>query len=217
MKTYSCVILAVSLVACNRPQPITAPSVVSQPPVAAVVSAPVVVPPTPAPPSAVVPPVVVSPPTRPFVRTDCDYSTLSAIRCYNPSGQTLVLSAAVTSIDNKTLYSKQENVVIPPGTNGYFTLSGCGQLDLFFGPVIGDVRHPDFSAERVYPCELPPPPPPCTVNCVPPPPPPPPVCTTPDFGPWVTFIAPTNNCRTERRTRTLCNGQVEVEFREVCP
>lgn len=136
----------------------------------------VVVPPTVAPPSSATPPVV----TRPFLRTDCDYSNLGSIRCYNPSNEVLVLSAASIGAGatgcNAQWAGVHENVRIAPGANGYFTVPGpaCGQvyqLDMFKGSSVGNCVTPDFSAERTYPlsgvpepCSTPPqspPPSPC--------------------------------------------------------
>ena len=56
-------------------------------------------------------------------------------------------------------------------------------------------------------------------RCVPPPPPPPPpVCVDPNWGPWsdVVSIQTVPVCKKQRRSRTLCNGTVQVEERTVC-
>jgi hypothetical protein len=162
--------------------------------------------------------VVVAPPPpipgRPFSRGDCDFnSPLGALRCYNPSDVAVQLTAALNSVDCGTHYGAQ-TVTIQPKTNGYFTLPSvaCGQtaqVEMYFGSRQGSCRNPDFSSQRTYagPACAPPPPPP---------PPPPPVCTDPAWGPWTAAIAPAVRCTTERRQRTLCSGEIQVEFRQVC-
>lgn len=184
MKKVIFISLLILLVACDAPRSITSPSPIlattmsevsavdpsssSEPPIVTTPSTPVI--PTPPAPT----------PTRPFTRTDCDFSNLSAVRCFNPSGEVLVLSAAVGSTDSCDNWKgTHENVVIPPWQNGYFTLPqpNCGeslQLDFFRGPRTGSCRNPDFTAERVYlgdACPVVTPPVP-----TPPAPTPPPVC-----------------------------------------
>lgn len=141
---------------------------------------------------------------RPFNRNDCDYSNLGAIRCYNPSNVAITLTAALTSLDNKTLFSSQ-TVTIQPFSNGYFTLGWgnyCGvsaQIDFFRGSSVGDVRNPDFAAERVYNS------PACVTITIPPPP-----ACVPKWNdpPWVLVntnkTVPVYECK--KYTRELSDG-----------
>ncbi len=211
---------------CSDVRTPTGPSVA--PVASSAIVTPVAAEPVPAPTPSPAPPIAATPtpsapaiPARPFARTDCDYSNLSAVRCYNPSDQTIVLSAGVIVSGaagcNLNWAGKHENVVIPPRSNGYFTLPGptCAvyQLDFFFGATVGRCLNPDFTAERTYAS---------TTGCAPPPPPPP-VCIDPAWGPWINVVTPAQirthpgpKCRQEQRTRTLCNGTVESETRTVC-
>lgn len=161
----------VALTACDGSQPNPAqpsPVAVIQPQAAPAPS--VVAPPSTPPPVAIVVPAPPVTATRPFTRWDCEYGNLSAIRCYNPSGSTVVLSAAVGPAGrcDQNFAGVQTNVVIPPGTNGYFTLPQvrCGerwQLDFWYGAQTGNCSNPDFTAERLYDgpaCPPVPPPPP---------------------------------------------------------
>jgi len=212
------ILLLVALAGCSSSQTPTAPSGVTLTPVAVTSpsAAPVVaLPPVAAAPPVIPPPVNADPPPTPgraFVRTDCDYSTLSAIRCYNPSDSPLTITAALNTPDCGTSYGAQ-TVTIAPRTNGYFTLPSlaCGQtaqIDAYFGSQQGSCRAPDFTSQRTY----------SGPACPTPPPTPPPVCVEPAWGPWTS--APVTGspatCRRERRERARCDGTVEVEFREVC-
>ena len=116
-------------------------------------------------------------------------------------------AAALNTVTCDRTYGVHRNVVIPPKTNGYFTLPSIpcdqrGQVDMFFGSDVRECRSPDFASERVYTGQT------CEPPVV--------VCADPGWGPWVTVNAPATRCTTQRRERTLCNGQKDTEFRQVC-
>lgn len=195
MKRSTFAILMLALAGCGQQGTPASPSPVVATPVAATsaAAAPVEAPPViVAPPVAADPPIApgpVAPPARAFVRTDCDFSNLSAIRCFNPSDQAITLSAGVIAAGsqgcNAPWAGKHENVLIQSRTNGYFTLPGpaCGeiwQFDMFYGARVGSCVTPDFTAERTY----------SGSTC--PPPPPPPVCVVQPAGVCGPWVASTN-------------------------
>lgn len=203
--------LVLVLAACDARVAPSAPSPVAE----ATAAVATVVVPTPVSPPVSAPALPVPTPTipaRPFSRTDCDFTTpLGATRCFNPSHQAITLTAALNTPDCGTSFGSH-TITITPNQNGYFTLPSpaCGrsaQIDVYFGAHQKDCRAPDFSSQRTY----------AGPDCAPPPPPPPPPpCVDPAWGPWVTVATGAQRCHTERRERTTCSGELQVEFREVC-
>lgn len=163
-----CLAMAIGCASPSAPSPVVIAPVVA--PVAAVPASPVLPPVTVAPPASATPEPVMS--SRPFVRTDCDYSGLGAIRCYNPSATAITITAALNTLDCGTSFGAQ-TITIPPQTNGYFTLPSlacgqAGQIDFYWGSQQGSCRTPDFTSQRTYAgpaCPLPSPPPPAP-HCV---------------------------------------------------
>ncbi len=185
------------------------------------------------PPVAADPPANQSPttpavPAKPFDLRHCDTSKLGAVRCYNPSDEPVVASAAVGPFQNCAApwAGVHENVRIAARTNGYFTLPGpaCNQhfqLDLYYGPRVGECRAPDATGQSSgYRGDI----------CAPEEPKKP-VCEEPPWGPWIDVLPqevssvhpfeeqPCTRTKTQIRYRIGCDGKQQHDTRTVsaCP